>query len=183
MAISLVTTSGAVNANGYCSLTEANTYFTTRLHKTVWEDAEDDDKKAAIIWATRILDDAVQWKGFKASETQALRWPREYVPERDYASLQASYYDTDLYDAGVFLDGDEIPTFLKNATAEFSMFLLSEDRTLETNRDLLGFKRMKVDTIEMDVDPWTKKPTLPASVWEMIKWYAAKPGGKTLSRA
>jgi hypothetical protein len=63
------------------------------------------------------------------------------------------------------------------------MFLLAEDRTLETNKDLLGFKRMKVDVIEMEVDPWTKKPTLPASVWAMIKWYAAKPGGQVLVRA
>lgn len=184
MSVTINAEAGSSTANSYVTLNEAIEYMDTRLHKTSWLSAGTEDKKRALVWATRLLDDQVAWKGIKSSDTQALRWPREYCPERD-STTGGGYED---FDSGVgnmtrYLDGSEIPVFLKNATAEFAMFLLAEDRTLETNRDLMGFKRMRVDVIEMEVDPWTKRPMLPASVWSIIKWYAEKTGGLTLVRA
>jgi len=184
MAVTINAQAGSNTANSYATLDEAIAYMDTRLHKTSWQAAGTEDKKRALVWATRLLDDQVAWKGIKASNTQSLRWPREYCPERD--STSGGGYEN--FDSGAgnpteYLDGTEIPTFLINATVEFAMFLLAEDRTLETNRDLMGFKRMRVDVIEMEVDPWTKRPLLPASVWNIIKWYAETPGGLTLVRA
>lgn len=141
------------NANAYCTLDEAEAYFETRLHKSAWDNASDDDKEAAILWATRLLDENVRWYGAPVSNNQPLAWPRSGV-------------------SGI--DSDEIPTFLKQATAEFAMHLIIEDRTLETNRDLKGLRRLELDVINIVVDTKSTqghKPLIPPSVWSIIRPY------------
>jgi hypothetical protein len=91
----------------------------------------------------------------KASETQALRWPRTFA------------YDID----GIEVDSATIPQFLKNATAEFAFYLLSNDLTADDTRDLMGFEELKVGPISLKVDSITKKPVLPRSVATLIRRY------------
>jgi hypothetical protein len=171
MALILVATPGASDANTYCTLSDANTYFQSRLHKTAWEDAGSTEKNAALVWATRLLDELVIWNGSKTVDDGALKWPRSGVRDTD----------------GILFEENAIPTWLEQATAEFAFHLLSEDRTLETNRDLKGLRKVSVDVISIIVDTKSmnsKKPTMPPSVWSIVKFYGKMYGQrKTLVRA
>ena len=169
MALILVATAGAANANTYATLAEANTYHTElRLHsETLWKAKTTDEKNRALAWATKLIDENFDFNGVPSYEDQALRWPRTNV------------YTID----GDEIDYETIPQFLKNATAEFAYFLLIEDRTEETNRDLKGFKYMKIGEMSMVVDPYTGKPVIPPSVVAMLSDYGRKKSmGKTLVR-
>ena len=158
MPLIVETGAGTPGANAYCSLDEAEAFFEERLHKAAWDNAADEDKEAALIWATRLLDETVLWNGRPASADQPLAWPRHGVVDPK----------------GLEIEEDEIPPFLKRATAEFAMHLIQEDRTLETNRDLKGFRRLEVDVINIVVDTKStqgKKQLLPPSVWFIIRPY------------
>ncbi len=50
----------------YGSLAEANTYFSDRLHSTVWDNASASDKPKALLWAARTID-GLNYKGTKAA--------------------------------------------------------------------------------------------------------------------
>lgn len=156
MALTLVATSGAVDANTYCTLAEANSYFEKRLHKDSWEDAADSDKNIALAWATSILDSEINWYGWSMSETQALRWPRSGLSSPDGWSVSST----------------AIPQFLKNATAEFAMSLIDSDRMADS--DTAGFKQIAVSSIQITVDKFHKNPVIPQSVWQMIRSYGTK---------
>lgn len=163
----LIATAAASDANTYSTLVEANTYISARLHVANWDDETPDNKNKALLWATSLLDDLCNWLGLKGGTTQALRWPRTSVWDIDGQSVTST----------------AIPQFLKDATSEFALHLLDEDRTLETNRDMMGFEEMTVGPLSMKIDRYTKKPVLPASVQTIIRDYCASSrSAKTLIR-
>ena len=170
MATMIVETGTAAStSNSYCSLDDADTYHEKRLYVTDWTGANDDDKEAALMWATRLIDQMVEFSGYAINSTQALAWPRSVVYDRN----------------GYAFASNAIPSWLSEATAEFARQLIAENRTEETNRDLIGFKEIKVDTLQLKVDTGTStsKPTMPPEVWSMIKFYGRKIGSyKTLVR-
>ena len=149
--MALVTTPGAANANSYCSAAEADAYFETRLHDSVWDTL--DDPEAALIWATRLLDERFVWAGTINSSSQALRWPRIGV------------YNDD----GVEMDSATIPQWLKNATAELALKLAASDRTDDASSS--GLRDMKVGPIELTFDKHYNIPTIPPSVIAMVASY------------
>jgi len=146
------------NANSYCSVDDANTYHEKRLHTDDWDNAITSTKEMALMWATRLLDDLIDWDGWKYTTTQALRWPRTGVVDLD----------------GDDIDHTQIPDFLKNATAEFARCLIAEDRTADP--DTKGFKRIVVGSGDVDiaVDKYDRKRTIPPSVWLMVRHYGKK---------
>jgi len=156
----LIVTPGAVDANSYASLVEATAYFDTQLYRSNWEGATDDERNRALLSATRILDEQMNWKGLKYTEEQALRWPR------------SSVVGPDGYDVSYLT----IPQFLINATAELSEHLIESNRTAEP--DTLGYSRMKVGELELVIDKYDRAPTLPDSVWQMIRPYGSKVSGQ-----
>lgn len=170
MAITLIASPGAANANTYCSLDDAEIYFDEhRIHSGTWKAATDDDKESALAWATRLLDEKCDWNGRKATTAQALRWPRAYAYNRD----------------GEQIPTGAIPVWLAHATAEFAMFLLAEDRTIGPDRSIAGIERIRVGPISLKYEPTSQRPRLllPPSVIDMIKFYCSGTRGKTLVRA
>src|SRR5688500_3618315 len=101
MALTLIATPGAANANSYCTIAEANAYHEAHLYAEAWTEGDDEKRIPALIWATRLLDEQMQWRGYPSTLEQALRWPRSWVPDRD---------------GQVFIDNAIVPTFLKHAT-------------------------------------------------------------------
>jgi hypothetical protein len=165
MALALKAEPGESDSNTYATLAQAESFFERRIHADVWTAADDDVKKAALVWATRLLDENVDWFGYPVYEDQKLRFPRTGLSDVD----------------GNLVDDTVIPQFLVEAVAEFAFHLIGEDRTLETNRDLIGLKRVKVDVLSIttDTSPTAVKPIVPLSVWSMIKFYG-QPFGRTL---
>jgi len=164
LAMLLIATPGAIDANSYCTRVEADAYHQTHLYNDVWLVADDWRKEAALMMATRILDDQVDWSGTVANLTQALRWPRYGVVDRDGVN---------------YFDKASIPVFLKRATAEFARWLLTEDRTVERG---FGISSVTADTVKVDFDKFDVKPIIPAVVTGMIVQYGrvSGPGSMTV---
>lgn len=161
----LIATPGAVDANSYATLAEANAFHAQTLNASVWTAASDANKEIALQWATRLLDEQVSWIGEIVTDTQALRWPR------------AGVYTPD----GILLDSDSIPTFLKNATAELAKQLLANDRTAETSS--FGISELTVDVVKIVFDKTESKAVLSPSVYHMIKAYGMANDGSGVSTA
>jgi hypothetical protein len=169
MAITIIATPGASDANAYCTLEEANTFHDeSRYHsKETWLEAGSNDRKRALIWASRLLDEMVTWSGAVVHTIGALRWPRYSVWHED----------------GYMISSSIVPQFVKDATSEFAYHLLIEDRTEETNRDTMGFEKIAIGDLKLTIDKWTSKPIMPQSVWSIIRDYAMRAStSKTLER-
>jgi len=136
MALVLDDTVGGEDSNTYISLTDADTYFESRLDSTNWDAATDAVKDESLAMATRMLDDMYNFIGCIASNAQALRWPRTRVYDRD----------------GRYLPSDENPTQVKNATCEQALYLLSGDVTTTPVLLTQGFKKAKVGPLMVEAD-------------------------------
>jgi len=116
----LITTPGAANANAYCDVAFADQYHANRPPVGVtWASASTDQKNAAILWATILMDRLWHWNGYVVDTTQILLWPRQNMLEPN--QLQ-------------FVPITEIPIQLKQATAEYARQLLVAD--LAGNSDI-----------------------------------------------
>lgn len=163
--MALIATPGAVDSNSYATLAEANLYHASTLNASAWTTASDATKETALQWATRLLDEQVEWVGEIVSADQALRWPRFDVYTRD----------------GIAFDSDSIPTFLKNATAELAKQLIASDRTAESSS--LGISELQVDVVKIVFDKTESKAVLPPAVYNMVKAYGTANDGSGFSMA
>ena len=174
MAVTLVVEdgTGVLNANGYCSVDFANTYNDQHPHGDAWVTFGTADKQRAIIMATRLLDEEVNWYGSptynlassvtnsnQTAKVQYLRFPRSGMVDMD----------------GYTLDHLSVPTFLKNATAELARYLASTDRTAEP--DTQGFGSVKLGSLTVAIDKYDNPPILPRSVKAIIQPYGTVRGG------
>ena len=160
--------------NCYSTLAEANTYHSARLHNSAWTGADVATKEASLLWATRNFE-ILQWKGWLTAANQNLQWPRSGVFKNGNEALDASvsalYYN-------LVLDPNTVPQFLKDATAELAFWLIQSDVTAPVGTE--GFKRVKVDSIELEVDKQDRLKWLNDSVRNII-WRYLKNSNKYLA--
>jgi hypothetical protein len=143
MSITIVATPGAADANSYATLDEAASYFEVRLHDEAWESAATEDQKAALVWATRLIDGfdpcpdlpstLGPWTGTVSSATQALAWPRTGMTDSNGRAIASTV----------------IPNQLKWAEFEQALALLKADRTLESAAGAQGITRLKAGSVEL----------------------------------
>jgi hypothetical protein len=148
--LELDATVGGANANSYADVEQADAYHTTRLHNAVWTTATPENKAAALVWATRLLDENFNWFGFKATLDQSLRWPRYSVADRD----------------GRMLSHTTIPQALVNATAELARSLLAADPADATGTE--GFSRIKIAVVELEVNAADRAEVIPDEVQQTL---------------
>ena len=151
-------TPGGDSANSYCSVEEAQEYHDSRLNSTTWDTASPDLQARALITATRLLDEHMEWLGAPTTYEQALCWPR-------IAALDTEGY---LYDhLGREIEIDEIPSKLKQATAEFARFLLEGDRTADQTEGIAGVTVGSVG-VQFNQSKPAQRKVIPDAVFEMI---------------
>lgn len=155
MALTLIVTPGGATSNGYVSVADADTYHAYHPYASVWNDAEADSKIQAIVWATRILDEQIEWQGYRVTQAQLLRWPRSTVQDRD----------------GYPVDFATIPKFLKDATAELARHLLSKDRFQTLDDAIAGLRSVSAGSVSVEFDSMDRIPLLPGSVRSLISGY------------
>jgi len=132
--MALITTPGAVDADSYASLVEADAYHAAHLWATTWDAASVDRKEAALRMATRLLDRMPRaWTGAVETETQGLRWPRSGMLTRDGYEIAAG----------------TIPPDLKDAEAEFARQLLAEDRTEDNSALASDLQSLKAGPVTL----------------------------------
>lgn len=117
MAVPLNATPMDPAANAYLTVAETDTLLHQRLGAGAWTTADPETKARAIITATHWLDQYV-YLGEPTTATQALQWPRRYVPRYRRGS-GPSAWNTVWYDATV------VPPPVAQATAELAFHLLT----------------------------------------------------------
>jgi hypothetical protein len=144
------TTSGQ-SANSYISVAEADEILSQRVGVgTVWSDLSPEEKQAALITATRRLEQE-EYEGSKTTYAQALQFPRYEVYDRDqivYAS-------------------DAIPQPLNLACAELALLLIRDPELLD-DTGLEQFNSLTVDKLSLSKDDSFHAGQLPANVRRTI---------------
>jgi hypothetical protein len=107
-----------LNTNSYVTVTEAESYFETRIDDEKWSSASDSLKNESLVTATQIIDNN-PWIGSAVSSSQALAWPRK----------NAMYYDPRMgFD--VTFTNTEVPSLVKIAVYEQALHLLNNEDLL-----------------------------------------------------
>lgn len=163
MALVLDATVGGIFANSFLIKDEGDDYHESHLYSTAWDDASDAQKESALVWATRLLDDGMEWIGVirnLGDPEQALGWPRSGVQDKEFRTI----------------DDDVIPEPVKHATAELARKLIESDRTAD--RDTIGFTSIAVGSLKLSVDKLDEIAVVSDSVYDLIKDFGVRESRK-----
>jgi hypothetical protein len=165
----LVSTPGAVNANSYATVAEADAYHDSRLFATDWANADAGKKTVALIMATRLLDSLYDWTGAITSGNQALLWPRVGMWRRTGAGHAAFNPAVGWYGESAYaIASDAIPQELKNATAEFARQLIAADRSADSDIETQGIKSLKAGPVALEFKGDVVPKVVPDAVYHLI---------------
>ena len=124
MAITIVATPNAANANSYLTLADAQAIidgFVEDADVQHWGSGNTDSRNRALFTATQRLD-RERFLGARATDTQALQWPRTGVRKPDtYINTYAVGFPFRIT-TDYFTD-TEIPTQIKYAQAVLAAYL------------------------------------------------------------
>ena len=111
---------GKADANSYADVTDGDAYHEGHLYATAWTGATADNKAASLVMASRLIDAEFQSNGVKASDAQALQWPRADCRDPDAVATSGG--------SGV-VTSNVVPNGVVDATCELARELLLLDRT------------------------------------------------------
>jgi hypothetical protein len=160
MAVEIKADVGAADANSFITEDEMTAYCDGRLNAAIW--TGDEAQLPALVEASRDLS-LMEWIGIRSTSTQALGWPREYVPNPDLRldNFNELSYDLINRNAPVYYANTEIPQRIKDATAELAL------QYLKAGTSDLAVRDTNAGVIEKTVGPLTTR-------WESSR---AKPEG------
>ena len=121
MAVTVVATPGAADANSFATVAEITAYYEARVPIEVadeWVEATPNEKAAAAVMATLWITSLIEWTGYPTSTTQSLPWPRTGMLKR--SELE-------------YVPDTEVPQEVKNLQAELARVLLGTDRLSEND--------------------------------------------------
>ena len=145
--------------DAYGTLEGANTYFDNMPRNDLWQESENDQKKSALVEATRLLDN-LNYAGSKFSAAQLHEFPRgtdTVVPK----AIQMATYEL----ANRLLDGSNTDYEVDNLSAE--------------SRSYGG---AKTTYNRVFVQEHLASGIVSFKAWAYIKPYLRDPGQLTLSR-
>lgn len=147
---------GLSNANSYADAVDGEDYHEAHLYNSAWTGASAATKEAALVMATRLIDGSYQFNGYRASDTQALQWPRQHCPDPDKLT---SAWSAQFGIARPEFDSDKIPKILVDATCEVARELIKADSTDAVEGE--GISRLSIaDAISIQFDKKDKQPTI-----------------------
>lgn len=176
MAIIIIATPGAPDANSYETVAESDLYFESRRPlNPAWDDV--DSKEGSLVMATRTLNsmfvgrktlkhDACdcdyyvvgrKWTGAPTTSTQRLPWPR-----------------TGMFDSnGNPIPDDVIPQELKDAESELAGQLNVVDRTLDNDVIVQGIKSVRAGSVAVSFKDTIQTQVLPDAVVNLLppSWF------------
>jgi hypothetical protein len=125
---------GLAGAESFCSVAAATVYHATRGN-AAWAALASDTVREQMLRKAADYMEAVyrsKWDGFRISAGQALSWPRNDVPVKDFAG---------------FYENDTVPAVVANACAELALRAITGGLAPDVKRLV---KRIKVDVIETE---------------------------------
>jgi hypothetical protein len=166
MALTLIATSGASNANSFATVAEADSYHEAHLYGSAWTSAATAKKEQSLVMATRWLDAQVRWLGYASYSTQVLGWPR---------------YGVSNPVTGVLLDSTTIPQRIRDVTAELARRLIVGDLTADNDAEVAGLKRLKAGPVELEFSEYVKSKPLPDAVLAMLNGFVTTIGSRSIN--
>ena len=163
----IIATPGALDANSYATVAEADAYHATHLYAATWTAATQTTKEIALIMATRLLDHHYNWAEWAATIDQALQWPRDGVIA---------------YNEREFVPTDEIPQQLKDATSEYARQLIDADRTLDNEIETQGIKALTAGSVSLSFKDSVVAKVIPDAVHFLIPDWWGYPYDSTGTR-
>jgi hypothetical protein len=149
MAITIIATPNAADANSYLTLADAQTIidgFVQDADVTAWASATTDQKNRALFTATQRLD-RERFLGARATDTQSLQWPRTGVRKPDtYINTYAVGFPFRIT-TDYFTD-TEIPTQIQYAQTVLAVFLHNNTDALGLN-GLEDYKNVKIGSLDV----------------------------------
>ena len=149
MAVVIVATPGAANANSYVTLAEAQAIIDGMIEDADvqhWGSGNTDSRNRALTTATQRLD-RERFLGARATDTQSLQWPRTGVRKPDtYINTYAVGFPFRIT-TDYFTD-TEIPDQIQRAQVSLAVFL-------HNNTDALGlsgledYKNVKIGSLDV----------------------------------
>jgi len=137
MAITIDATIGGASANSYLTLVDAQALIDGMVENddvTAWASATEDQKNRALYSATQRLD-RERFLGARATDTQALQWPRTGVRKPDtYINTYATGFPFRIT-ADYYTD-TEIPDQVKQAQVVLAVYL-------NNNKDGMGLSGLE----------------------------------------
>lgn len=156
MALVLDATVGGTASNTYATFAEFQAYIETR--PTVWDGTEaalDDPTEVnkALVQATQMLNEYIEWYGDATSRDQALPWPRFGM----------------VMENGYLMDSDVLPDRLKRATCELAVQLLEGNLAEDSDANAQGLKEIQVGPVDLVYKDGTiTGKAIPDRVWRMV---------------
>ena len=149
MAVVIAATVGSASANSYLTLADAQTIIDGLVEDadvTAWASATTDQKNRALYTATQRLD-RERYLGARATDTQALQWPRTGVRKPD------TYINT--YTVGFpfristdYFTDTEIPDQIKRAQVVLAVYLHNNPDGIGLS-GLEDYKNVKIGSIDV----------------------------------
>ena len=152
MAVTIDATAGDASANSYITLSDAQAIVDGMVEDadvTAWASATDDQKNRALYTATQRLD-RERFIGARATDTQALQWPRTGVRKPDtYVNTYATGFPFRISED--YFTDTEIPDQIKRAQVVLAVYL-------NNNKDGIGlsgledYKNVRIGSLDVTPD-------------------------------
>ena len=166
MAATIDSTIKGASANSYASLSDSNDYFDTSPDSSTWTNKSDDEKKRALISATRWIETLVFY-GDRCDESQALKFPR-------------TNYQVD----GVELTCSLIPNNIKYAQYELARALANDTDAMTGNTGTDGnFSEVKLGDIEVKYNTDSQGTGSVNNILDVYPWLQSYLGAYMLGGA
>jgi len=163
---------GLPDANAYADVADGTAYHDGHLYPAVWTEAVATTQEAALVMASRLIDALFRFNGFRRLSTQALQWPRRWVPDPDndagavFAGLPG----------GPYFDETKVPKVVVDATCDLARALIEQDRTEDPDDEGLNAIEV-VGAVKVDFKSSTRRPVVPALVQSMLGKVGGYVGG------
>ena len=152
MAVSIDATAGGASANSYMTLAEADTFVEAMISSSdvsKWTTGNDDSRNRALTAAAQRLD-RERFLGARATDTQALQWPRTGVRKPDtYVNTYATGFPFRISDD--YFTDEEIPDQVKRAQIEMAVYLKNNVDGISLG-GLEDFKNVKIGSLDVTPD-------------------------------
>ena len=152
MAVSIDATAGGASANSYLTLSDAQDIVDGMVEDadvTAWASATTDQKNRALYTATQRLD-RERFIGARATNTQALQWPRTGVRKPDtYVNTYATGFPFRISED--YFSEEEVPDQIKRAQIELAVYLHNNTDGISLS-GLNDFKNVQIGSLNVTPD-------------------------------
>ena len=171
MALTLIKEDGTglAAANTYALVADGDAYFAGHAYPAPWTPAPSpDNRDAALVMATRLIDAYCRFEGFKKTVGQALQWPRQAVVDReaDFGVAGVGLIRQAWPVGPVYLSADVVPACVVQAACEMARELLKVDRTGAPLGE--GLKSSSVSGSTFVFDKLDRRPVLTPTVIALL---------------